>query len=245
MVWNIFTHSGHSDKVLCCDWSSSEVLNILIQPLKSFDIIGLLNQFSKVVASGGADNDMKIFKASSGEVVKPRDTWCQGLKTLTFWSWSSVLTNTGTSTVQIHSFRAYKQNIRTALTIFFKSLFSVSYRLNKMVADGENVDPVVKKIIWKVHWKLKTAFLIYFSRWNIISATSTYRGTSSFRKRPSPTTAGWILFFFYSVYILNITLLQCSHFTALLRIILCLGYHGDHVEVQAAIWVIQGNLVCS
>ena len=53
----------------------------------------------------------------------------------------------------------------------------------------------------------------------------------------------WILFF--SVCILNISPLQCSRFTALLRIILCLGYHGDHVEVQAAIWVIQGNLVCS
>ena len=59
-----------------------------------------------------------------------------------------------------------------------------------MVADGENVDPVVKKIIRQVHWKLKSAFLIHFSRWNIISATSTYRGTSSFRKRPSLTTAG-------------------------------------------------------
>ena len=59
-----------------------------------------------------------------------------------------------------------------------------------MVADGENVDPVVKKIIRQVHWKLKSAFLIHFSRWNIISATSTYRGTSSFRKRPSQTTAG-------------------------------------------------------
>ena len=33
---------------------------------------------------------------------------------------------TGTLTVQIHSFRAYKQNIRIALTISFKSLFSVS-----------------------------------------------------------------------------------------------------------------------
>ena len=31
-------HSGHSDKVLCCDWSSSEVINTLIQLLKSFDI---------------------------------------------------------------------------------------------------------------------------------------------------------------------------------------------------------------
>ena len=103
--------------------------------------------------------------------------------------------NTGPSTVQIHSFRAYKQNIRTALTTSFKSLFSVSSRQNKMVADGENVDPVVKKIIRQVHWKLKSACLIHFSRWNIISATSTYRGTSSFRKRPSLTTAGWILFF--------------------------------------------------
>ena len=145
-----------------------------------------------MVASGGADNDMKIFKSSSGEVVKPSDTWCQGLKTSTLWSWSSVLTNTGTLTVQIHSFRAHKQNIRTALTISFESLFSVSYRLNKMVADGENVDPVVKKIIQQVHWKLKSAFLIHFSRWNIISATSTYRGISSFRKRPSQTTAGWL-----------------------------------------------------
>jgi len=46
----LFELTGHSDKVLCCDWSSSEV-----------------------VASGGADNDMKIFKASSGEVVKASD----------------------------------------------------------------------------------------------------------------------------------------------------------------------------
>ena len=60
-----------------------------------------------------------------------------------------------------------------------------------MVADGENVDPVVKKIIRQVHWKLKLACLIHFCRWNIISATSTYRGTSSFRKRPSQTTAGY------------------------------------------------------
>ena len=59
-----------------------------------------------------------------------------------------------------------------------------------MVADGENVDPVVKKIIRQVHWKPKSAFLIHFSRWNIISATSTYRGTNSFRKRPSLTTTG-------------------------------------------------------
>ena len=39
----------------------------------------------------------------------------------------------------------------------------------------------------------------------------------------------------FSVYIINITLLQCSRFTALLLIILCLGYHGDYAEVQAAI----------
>ena len=69
-----------------------------------------------------------------------------------------------------------------------------------MVADGENVDPVVKKIIRQVHWELKLAFLIHFCRWNIISATSTYRGTSSFRRRPSLTTAGWILFFFFRIY---------------------------------------------
>ena len=69
-----------------------------------------------------------------------------------------------------------------------------------MVADGENVDPVVKKIIRQVHWKLKSAFLIHFSRWNIISATSTYRGTSSFRKRLSQTTAGWLNTLFFRLY---------------------------------------------
>ena len=47
-----------------------------------------------------------------------------------------------------------------------------------MVADGENVDPVVKKIIRQVHWKLKSAFLIHFSRWNIISVTSICPETS-------------------------------------------------------------------
>ena len=166
-----------------------------------------------MVASGGADNNMKIFKASSGEVVKPSDIWCQGLKTLTLWSWSSVLTNTGTLTVQIHSFRAYKQNIRTALTIFFKSLFSVSYRLNKMVADGENVDPVVKKIIQQVHWKLKTAFVIYFSRCSGILCRrlqATAGQVPSVRDQVRRRLGEYS----FSIYVRNITLLQCSRFTA-------------------------------
>ena len=36
----LFELTGHSDKVLCCDWSSQEH-----------------------IASGGADNDMKVFKS--------------------------------------------------------------------------------------------------------------------------------------------------------------------------------------
>jgi len=43
----LFELTGHSDKVLCCDWSNSEV-----------------------IASGAADNDMKVFKASTSEALK-------------------------------------------------------------------------------------------------------------------------------------------------------------------------------
>ena len=37
----LFDLSGHSDRILCCDWSRSDT-----------------------VVSGGADNDMKIFKVN-------------------------------------------------------------------------------------------------------------------------------------------------------------------------------------
>ena len=91
MVWNIFTQATRTrfsvatgPAVRCLTFWSKTLEKIW--PLFSAII------FSKVVASGGADNDMKIFKASSGEVVKPSDTWCQGLETSTLWSWSSVLT---------------------------------------------------------------------------------------------------------------------------------------------------------
>lgn len=43
----LFDLSGHSDRILCCDWSSGEY-----------------------VVSGGADNDMKIFKTSEIASVK-------------------------------------------------------------------------------------------------------------------------------------------------------------------------------
>ena len=43
----LFDLSGHSDRILCCDWSSGEY-----------------------VVSGGADNDMKIFKTSEITSVK-------------------------------------------------------------------------------------------------------------------------------------------------------------------------------
>jgi len=42
----LFELTGHSDKVLCCDWSTSEV-----------------------IASGGADNDMKVFKTSEASRI--------------------------------------------------------------------------------------------------------------------------------------------------------------------------------
>ena len=53
--------------MLCCDWSSSEVSsNYFLRGHGDFTPIW----FTQVIASGGADNDMKVFKASNSEALK-------------------------------------------------------------------------------------------------------------------------------------------------------------------------------
>ena len=54
----LFDLSGHSDRILCCDWGQKDT-----------------------IVSGGADNDMKIFKANMAENVKPTSLYSKVLNT--------------------------------------------------------------------------------------------------------------------------------------------------------------------
>ena len=144
-------------------------------------------------------------------------------------TWSSVLAKTSLGLgVKIHSFRDGSATFGGLLCCHtcldpFAPVRKSDRR--KMVADGENVDPVEKKIIRQVLWNIMANFspaTVNIYRWNIISGTLTCRGTSSFRKRQSQTMDGWVLILLWQ-------LVLVSHILILLAFLLFLFHTSTGV----------------